>query len=131
MRGEGLKDEFCSVNYLKLHVEAEAQPLFFKARTAPFALRQKVEQELERLEQEGVVEPVKFSDLAAPIVPVMKGDGRERICGDYKLTINKVTKLEGYPLPRIDELFASLSGGPVVVLQAGSLACLPTGTLGR
>ena len=94
----------------KLHVEAEAQPLFFRARTVPFALRQKVEQELERLEQEGVVEPVTFSDWAAPIVPVMKGDGRVRICGDYKLTVNKVAKLEVYPLPRIDELFASLSG---------------------
>ena len=95
----------------KLHVEAEAQPLFFRARTVPFALRQKVEQELERLEQEGVVEPVTFSDWAAPIVPVMKGDGGVRICGDYKLTVNKVAKLEVYPLPRIDELFASLSGG--------------------
>ena len=36
----------------KPHVETEAQPLFFRARTVPFALRQKVEQELERLEQE-------------------------------------------------------------------------------
>ena len=82
-----------------------------RLRTVPFPLRQKVEQELERLEQEGVVEPVTFLDWAAPIVPVMKGDGGVRICGDYKLTVNKVAKLEVYPLPRIDELFASLSGG--------------------
>lgn len=30
---------------------------------------------------------------------------------NYKLTVNKVAKLEVYPLPRIDELFTSLSGG--------------------
>ena len=84
----------------KLHVKAEAQPLFFKARTVPFALRQKVEQELERQEQEGVVEPVKFSDWAAPIVPVMKGDSRVRICGDYKLTVNKVAKVGGLSIAK-------------------------------
>ena len=94
----------------KLHIDTEAHLLFFKAHTVPSALRLKVEQELERLEQ-GVVEPVQFSDWAAPIVPVMKGDGSVRICDDYKLTVNKVAELEVYLLPRIDELFASLSGG--------------------
>ena len=34
-----------------------------------------------------------------------------RICGDYKLTVNKVAKLEAYPLPHVDDLFASLAGG--------------------
>ena len=31
--------------------------------------------------------------------------------GDYKLTANRVITLESYPIPRIKELFASLSGG--------------------
>ena len=42
--------------------------------------------ELERLEREGVIEPVQFSDWAAPIVPVVKRDGSIWICGDYKVT---------------------------------------------
>ena len=58
-----------------------------------------------------VIRPVRFSDWAAPIVPVMKGDRRVRICGDYKETINHAAKLEKYPFPRIEELFASLAGG--------------------
>lgn len=33
------------------------------------------------------------------------------ICGDYKLTANRVIRLESYPIPRIEELFASLFGG--------------------
>ena len=41
----------------------------------------------------------------------MKGDGNVRICGDYKVTINKAAKIDKYPIPRIDDLFASLSGG--------------------
>ena len=54
-----------------------------KVRTVPYALRPKVEQGLERLQQAGVIEPVQFSEWAAPIVPVMKKDGSVWICGDY------------------------------------------------
>ena len=53
----------------------------------------------------------ELSDWAAPMVPVLKPDGSVRICGDYKLTVNKVSKIDYYPLPRIDELLASMAGG--------------------
>ena len=33
------------------------------------------------------------------------------MCGDYKLTANLTSKLDTYPLPRIDDIFAQLSGG--------------------
>ena len=38
-------------------------------------MRAKVEQELDRLHQQGIIEPVQFSDWAAPIVPVLKQNG--------------------------------------------------------
>ena len=72
---------------------------------------QKVNQELDRLEKAGVIEPIQFTDWAAPIVPVLKRDGSLRICGDYKVTVNRAAKLDAYPIPRIDDLFASLTGG--------------------
>ena len=95
----------------KIHVDKNVRPRFEKAKTVPFAIREKVEKELERLQALVVIQPVRFSDWAAPIVPVMKGNGRVRICGDYKVTINRAAKLENYPIPRIEELFASLAGG--------------------
>ena len=52
-----------------------------------------------------------FSDWAAPIVPVLKKDGSVHIWGDYKLTVNQTAKLETYPLPKIEDLLASLAGG--------------------
>ena len=70
-----------------------------------------MEAELERLENEGVIEPVQFSNWAAPIVPVVKHDGSVRICGDYKVILNQVPKLDMYPLPRIEDVFVSPSGG--------------------
>ena len=59
---------------------------------------------------------MQFLDWAAPIVPVMKSDGRGRICGDYKVTVNQAAKLEKYPLPCIEELFASLAGGKLFTM---------------
>ena len=68
----------------KIYVERNATPRFEKARPVPFAIRQKVEQELDRLQALGIVQPVQFSDWASPIVPVRKLDGTVRICGDFK-----------------------------------------------
>ena len=66
-----------------------------------------VEQELECLKSAGIIEPVECSDCAAPIVPVLKIDRKSvRICGDFKLTVNQVSCLDRYPLPKIDNLFA-------------------------
>ncbi len=96
----------------KIHVDPDAKPRFCKARTVPYAMRDMVEQELERLTQEGIIEPVQFADWAAPIVPVLKSGGKSiRICGDFKATVNQVSKLDKYPIPKIEDLFANLAGG--------------------
>lgn len=55
--------------------------------------------ELEHLEHEGVIEPVQFSNWAAPILPVVKRDGSVQICGDFKVTVNKAAKVDSYPIP--------------------------------
>ena len=71
----------------KIHVEPGTSPIFHKSRPVPFSLRAKVEAELDRLLEEGIIEPVRYSDRAAPIVLVSKGDNTVRICGDYKVTM--------------------------------------------
>ncbi len=47
---------------VKLIVDPSAQPRFFKPRTVPYAMKTKVEAELERLQQLGVTEPIEFPD---------------------------------------------------------------------
>ena len=95
----------------KIIVPPNAQPRFFKPRPLPYALKDKVEKELDHLQLQGVITPVQFSDWAAPIVPVVKTDGSIRVCGDYKVTVNAVSKLDAYPLPHVEDLFTALSGG--------------------
>lgn len=95
---------------LRLHLKDET-PVFIKARPLPLALRGRVESELDRLQREGVIYKVERSDYGTPIVPVIKSNGAIRICGDYKVTINPLLKDFHYPLPRIEDLFATLGGG--------------------
>ena len=83
----------------KLAVKPGVKPIFVRPRSVPFALREPVERELERLEAAGVIEKVNHSDWAAPIIAVPKGDGQMRICGDYKVTVNQSIDVEAYPLP--------------------------------
>jgi hypothetical protein len=58
-----------------IYVENGCRPRYFRPRSIPYALRPRVEEELDRLQRMGVIEPVQFSDWAAPIVPMLKKDG--------------------------------------------------------
>ncbi|KAG8175310.1 hypothetical protein JTE90_008319 [Oedothorax gibbosus] len=102
-----------AIKDVKVHLtlKPDAVPKIFKARPVPYALRKKVDEELDRLLEKGIIEPVKTSVWAAPVVPVLKRDGKMRICGDFKLTVNSAIDLEQYPLLKIEDLFAQLSGG--------------------
>jgi len=66
----------------RLQVKPEEQPKFFRPRPVPFALKEAIELELDRLTKAGIIEKVDHSDWAAPVVPVPKGDGQLRLCGD-------------------------------------------------
>lgn len=54
---------------------------------------------------------VKYSEWAVPVIHILKWDGSIQLCGDYKLTVNTVSTLEQYPIPRVEDLFALLDGG--------------------
>ncbi|XP_047986521.1 uncharacterized protein K02A2.6-like [Leguminivora glycinivorella] len=88
-----------------------AKPVFFKSRPVPFAIKGRIYEELDRLEAEGVLEATAHSEWATPIVPVLKQDGKVRLCGDYRATVNAVTDTDTYPLPTLSEAFAELQGG--------------------
>ena len=94
-----------------LYSKPDTTPKFYRARQPPHALREAMEEELSRLQRDGIVEPVDHSDWATPIVPVRKRDGTVRICGDYKITVNKVCKGDNHPIPLIEDLAYALSGG--------------------
>ena len=52
-----------------------------------------------------------FSEWASPIVIVPKSDGRFRICGDYKRTVNPCLDNDTFPQPTPEELFSKINVG--------------------
>ena len=94
----------------KIHVDTQATLKHYKPCLIPTLLRERVEKELDQLQNEGIIEPVQLSDWAAPIVPIVKDNGRIRICGDYWVTINHLSKLDSYRIAKDDDLFAALAG---------------------
>ena len=72
-------------------------------------MKEKVDEEMQCLTKEGILEPVEFASWAAPIVPVLKSDMSSiRICGDFKVTVNLIVKLDKYPIPKVKDPFCSV-----------------------
>ena len=55
-----------------ISVDPAVQPHFCNPRAVPYALKEKVEKELDRLLKQEVIEKSNFSEWAAPIAPIMK-----------------------------------------------------------
>ena len=86
----------------------EHAPIRQPVQRTPFVLRAKVEEMVTEMLDQGVIEP-STSPWASPIVLVKKKDGGIRFCVDYR-KLNRVTNLDEFPLPRIDDTLDMLAG---------------------
>ena len=99
-----LKNEMFSIE-----VDPTIPPKFCKARPVPYAMREKVSVEIDRLLDEGIIIPVKHAKWAAPSVPVLKSNNDLRLCGDYKITCNRAANLDCFPIPKFEDLVCTLA----------------------
>ncbi|XP_055688256.1 uncharacterized protein K02A2.6-like [Lutzomyia longipalpis] len=117
------KDEFQSVfdTGLGLCTKASAsfqlvegaKPIFRPKRPVPYHVLDQVEQELDRLQQAGIIVPVTSSEWAVPIVVARKANGSVRICGDYSTGLNDLLVSNMYPIPTPDDIFQKLASGKI------------------
>lgn len=96
-----------------LYLKENAEPIFFKPRVLPFSLKDSVSKELDRLIKTDLLVPVESIEWATPIVPVVKPHKSIRLCGDYKVTINKYMEVKRYPIPRVVDLMSVFQGAVV------------------
>ena len=95
----------------RIHVDPEVQPWFCRPRPVPYALRNKVEVELECLEREGVMNRCSFGLGCTYRTGGEKGWMAPFGSAGTIKSVSKAAKVDSYPLLRINDLFASLSGG--------------------
>ncbi|UYV79989.1 K02A2.6-like [Cordylochernes scorpioides] len=76
-------------------------------RVSP-AERRVIQSEVEKMMETKIIRP-SSSPWASPVILVRKKDGSLRFCVDYR-RLNKITKKDVYPLPRIDDALDTLSG---------------------
>lgn len=70
--------------------------------------RQVIADNVDDMLRRGVIQPSN-SPWASPVVLVTKKDGSIRFCVDYR-RLNKITRKDVYPLPRIDDALDCLQG---------------------
>ena len=77
-----------------LQVQPDATLKFCKVCPIPFTIKDAVKAELNCPEGEGILQRVSHCEA------VSKKDGKFRICGDYKVTVNGALDAYHYPLPK-------------------------------
>ena len=76
-----------SINTERVHIKMKenAHPVFMRVKPVPYAIASNVEDNLDKMERDGIISKVDSSECATPIVVVPKND-EIRICGDYLLS---------------------------------------------
>jgi hypothetical protein len=98
------------IKKVKLHIKPNSKPVFCQKRPVAFSVIEMVDAELQRLEQNGIITPVSYSNWAAPIVVVKKASGKIRLCVDFSTGLNSALESHDYPLPTPDDIFSKMAG---------------------
>ena len=88
---------------LKPNAEVPPQKVY---KMSPSELKE-VRRQLTDYTEKGWIRPSK-SPYGSPVLFVRKKNGELRMCVDYR-ELNKITQRNRYPLPRVDEMFDTLS----------------------
>ena len=86
----------------------DAQPVHQAPRRLPAARREETRKLLQNMLQRDIIQPSN-SPWSSPIVLVRKNNGTLRFCIDYR-RLNRVTRKDAYPLPRVDDALDMMSG---------------------
>lgn len=97
----------CKVGEHRIETQ-DAPPIKSRAYRRSPDEREFIDDEVEKMMKYGIVRK-STSPWSSPVVLVLKKDGSKRFCVDYR-KINKITKIDAYPLPLIDEIFDALGG---------------------
>ena len=97
---------------IELLIDKSVKPVAQRQRKIPFHLRAKVDSELNRLQQEDIIEKVPDNDETdwiSPVVIVPKQDEQIRLCVDMRAA-NTAIKRVCHPIPTVRDISLDLNG---------------------
>ena len=96
-----------------LEVREDVQPVIQAPRRVPVALKEKLKQELEKLQRLGIIKKVtEPTPWVSSLVTAQKPNGQLRVCLNPK-DLNEALKRSHYPTPTIDEILPELGRAKV------------------
>ncbi|GBN62530.1 Transposon Ty3-I Gag-Pol polyprotein [Araneus ventricosus] len=103
------KSKISRCNAVKHRIEtSDNAPIKQRPYRTSATERRAIENEVQRMLKEDVIQP-SDSPWSSPVVLVKKKNGEWRFCVDYR-RLNKITKKDVFPLPRIDDALDCLAG---------------------
>ncbi|XP_055633621.1 uncharacterized protein LOC129773967 [Toxorhynchites rutilus septentrionalis] len=93
-----------------VHLKPGTTPIFVKARDVPLALKSQYAEEIDKKLAPGAYERVDYSEWASPTHIVVKKNGKLRITGNYKPTVNPRMIINEHPIPKIEYIFNQMNG---------------------
>ena len=77
-----------------------------------------IEKEIHKLVKDKIIIPLRYSKWIANLVVVRNKIGEIRLCVDFR-NLNKCSKKDNYPLPKMEHLLQKVSGARVMSLFDG------------
>ena len=97
---------------VELAIDETVTPVAQPQRSIPFHLRQKVENELEKLEHDDIIEKIPDNtptEWVSPVVIVPKQNNNIRLCVDMRVA-NTAIKRTRHPIPTLESVSMELNG---------------------
>lgn len=98
---------------VKLHIDPNIKPVALPHRRIPYHLREKVEEEIERLEKMEIIEKLSGpTPWVSPVVIVPKPNGNIRLCVDMRQP-NRAIQRERHVIPTLEDILAEVNGSKI------------------
>ena len=102
-----------NVEHFTIKLAPDAKPSSKPPYQVPIHLRPEVNAEIDKLVEQGIIEPSDDTTWCAPLVPVRKPDNSIRLCVDFR-ELNQVTPLDRHILPTLPSILDSVGKATVL-----------------
>nr|CAE04481.1 OSJNBa0029L02.22 [Oryza sativa Japonica Group] len=103
----------------RLPIKPRVRPHQQPPRRCKADMLEPVKAKIKRLYDAGFIRPCRYAEWVSSIVPVIKKNGKVRVCIDFR-NLNKATPKDEYPMPIADQLVDAASGHKILSFMYGN-----------